>query len=81
MGNLKFLSNTFDPNHKDAKCYKTYTHHAMSGGPRARDEEWDRHMEWINANVIGDPQATEKYSVEELKKMNLVGIYAKGEVG
>ena len=40
------------------------------------DFEWQNHLEWIAKNQIGRPMATDKYTVEELEKMGMVGIYA-----
>lgn len=34
--------------------------------------EWQRQLE---GKIIGEPKATEKYTVAELKAMNFVGLY------
>lgn len=57
--------------------YFCYSYDAWVKGPSAREREWQRHMDWINNNVIGEPEATPFYTVEQLKNMRLVGIYAK----
>lgn len=33
---------------------------------------------WLRDKVIGDPMATDAYSVAELKIMGIVGVYAEG---
>jgi len=32
---------------------------------------------WLADKVIGKPQKTEKYTVEQLQQVGLVGVYAK----
>ena len=74
----RHLSNIFDhrlPYAKNALCY---SHTARMQGKSAMDREWQRHLDWINKNVIGRPKATKKYTVEELEEMGMVGIYKKG---
>lgn len=39
----------------------------------------EHYLAWIADNYIGDPVATSEYSVEELKKQGIVGIYAAQE--
>lgn len=72
----RFLSNTYDPRLPDARKYHQQDYHDWQNGPEAIEQSWQRHLEWINQNVIGPPQASEKYTVAELEKMGLVGIYA-----
>lgn len=75
--NGRFLSNISDHRRPNAQHIHTYSFHAMDCGPEAMKEEWQCHLEWINQNQIGRPQANEKYSVEEFEKMGMIGIYAK----
>ncbi len=35
------------------------------------------HREWLAGKIIGDPKATAKYTVEQLKAMGMVGVYLK----
>ncbi len=44
--------------------------------PHKADMEWQNHLNWIEKNIIGRPQASDIYSTEELEKMGMVGIYA-----
>lgn len=34
---------------------------------------------WLKGKVLGDPKATYKYTVEELKRMDMVGVYEDEE--
>lgn len=77
----RFLSNIYDHRKPDAEGKHTYSHHAMFCGLETMKWEWRHHLEWIDRNVIGRPKATEKYTVEELEKMGMIGIYAKLEDG
>jgi hypothetical protein len=72
---MRFLSNTYDPTTEGAK-------ESFFGGikdPQSRNEAWANYLEWVDAHVIGEPQATRTYTVEELKKMGMVGVYAEDE--
>lgn len=72
-----FLSNIYNPELPDAKMYYICSSHAIIYGEEGIEREWQRHLDWVNRNIIGLPQATDKYTVEELVKMNIVGIYEK----
>ena len=37
------------------------------------------HKSWLKDKIIGEPKASEKYTVEQLKEMGLVGVYVKEE--
>ena len=74
---MKHLSNIYDPRREDAKRMLCYSHNAMLNGQSAIDMEWQHHLDWVNQNLIGEPQATEFYTVEQLKNMGMVGIYSK----
>ncbi len=39
----------------------------------------EQYKDYIAAHLIGPPKAAEKYTVEQLKELNIVGIYAKPE--
>ena len=67
---MRFLSNTFNPKHPNARQYL-----ARSIG---EDEEqaWQHYQDWLRGKIIDDPQASKKYTVEELKAMGYVGVYA-----
>lgn len=65
---MKFLSNTHDPH---ARMYVARMF------DQTQEEAWRNHLEWLKDKVIGEPQATADYTVEELKAMGLVGVYSK----
>lgn len=67
---MKFLSNTYDPKRKDAPMRVT----ARIG--ETQQEAWRWHLEWLRGKVIGEPQETSTYTVEQLKEMGMVGVYA-----
>lgn len=72
----RHLSNIFDHRKPNAEMYLTYSHHAYANGPSAMKMEWQRHLDWIKANIIGPPKATDHYTVEQLEAMNMIGLYA-----
>jgi hypothetical protein len=67
---LRFLSNTYDPKQPDA----SYTCPRMSD--QTQQQAWESHARWLADKIIGDPQATEWYTVDQLKSMHMVGVYA-----
>ena len=68
---MEFLTNTHDPKDKYAKMYVARSIYETP------EEAWAHHVEWLKDKVIGEPQATEAYTVEQLKEMGLVGVYRK----
>lgn len=40
-----------------------------------RNIAWEKYSKWLEDKVIGLPKATEYYTVEQLQKENLVGVY------
>jgi hypothetical protein len=66
---LRFLSNTHDPKDPHAKMYIAHRF------DQTQEEAWHYHCEWLKGKVIGKPQATSAYTVEELEKMGMVGVY------
>lgn len=68
---MKFLTNTRDPKDKHAKMYVARSIHETP------EEAWAHHVAWLKDKVIGEPQATEAYTVEQLKELGLVGVYSK----
>lgn len=63
----KWLSNTYDPSRIDAGSYDF----------QRNDTNYSN---WLRDKLIGPPQATDKYTVEQLQRMNMVGVYTKQEV-
>lgn len=47
----------------------------MSATGRAR--EWAEHLRWIREHVTGRPKASRYYTVEQLEKMGMIGVYAE----
>lgn len=75
MEHGRFLSNVIDPKSKMAKARFTFSNHAYDCGPDAMALEWQRHLDYIKKNVVKRPQATEKYTIEQLEERELIGIY------
>jgi hypothetical protein len=69
MEKMKFLSNTHDPKDPLADMYVERSFHETQAEAVAH---W---REWLKGKVIGDPQASDFYTVSELKEMGLVGVY------
>ena len=67
---MKFLSNIYDPKDKNAKMY------ISCHFDETQDEAWCLHCEWLKDKIIGDPQATSYYTVQQLKDMGMVGVYS-----
>ena len=66
---LRFLSNIHDPKDKFAPML------VARRFDETQEEAWCWHCEWLKGKVIGDPQATEAYTVAQLKEMGMVGVY------
>lgn len=70
---LEFAFNSYNPRKRDAKGFVI--------SPNAADEKksilWTYFKKWSQEFVVGEPEATEKYTVEELKQMGYVGFYRK----
>lgn len=72
---MKHLSNTYDPSRPGAFEYVL----CLEG--QTRVQAWESHLHWLKGKVIAEPKATESYSVEELKEMGMVGVYAPDSSG
>lgn len=70
-----FLTNTHDPFHADFEKYFCYSFHAMLC-ESSRKFELAQHIKYLRSHVIHRPSASWYYTVEELEKRNLVGVYA-----
>lgn len=66
---MKFLSNIYNPKEPDAKRM------LVLSLDETRETAWKHHLEWLQDKVIGDPQATKFYTMEQLKDMKMVGVY------
>lgn len=62
----RFLTNTHNPDDR----------YARQKGNWRWDDQWQAHLEFIEANIIGLPQAMEHCTLEQQLKSGLVGIYA-----
>ena len=76
---LVHLYNIYNPCLPDAQANHTYSNHAMME-PRLKAYEWKQHMDRYLANLTGPPKATDHYTVEELEKMGMVGLYRREPV-
>lgn len=70
---MKHLTNLYDPTREDAKSLII----TMPG--ETPGEAWERQKRYLADKVIGLPKATGAYSVQELERMGMVGIYASEE--
>ena len=66
---LRFLSNTHDPKDKNAPMF------VARSSDETQEQAWANHLYWLKGKFIGEPQATEAYTVEQLKEMGMVGVY------
>ena len=66
---MKWLTNLDDPRHGGAHL------HILHEIGRTRAEAWQAQERWLADKILGDPQATDYYSVEQLKQMGMVGVY------
>lgn len=66
---MKFLTNIYDPKAEDAKLYFC---HAFN---ESHNEAWNNFLDWLENKIIGEPKATAKNTVEQLKAMRMVGVY------
>jgi hypothetical protein len=66
---MRFISNTHNPKDKYARRYVVRSFHEPP------EQAWQHHLEWLDGKIIGRPQATETYTVEQLEAMDLVGVY------
>ncbi len=67
--NLRFLSNTRDPNDKNARMYVTCR------SDETESQAWEHYCNWLNGKIIGEPKATDTYTSAELRDMGMVGVY------
>lgn len=71
---LKFLSNTYNPNLPNARMYFTTSYEGYLN-PDLGNYEYEQYLKWINENIVGEPQGSDTYTVEQLKEMGYIGIY------
>lgn len=72
----KHLGNVLNPYGPDAKSLFLYSYKAMIAQDYfLMEDEWLRHLQYVERNVIGPPKATKRYTEDELRKMGYVGLY------
>jgi hypothetical protein len=68
---MRWLSNAHNPEDPYASMY------VVRLFPQSQEEAWRSHLDWLRDKVIGKPKETEKYTVEELEEMEMVGVYSR----
>jgi len=67
----RFCGNTSDPaNEEVARMALSISFY------ETREEAWERHLQWLEDKDIRRPKATKTFTVEQLEKMGLVGVYS-----
>lgn len=66
---MEWLTNTYNPN----AANWADTVHAKNG--QSRLEAARSLRQWLSDKQIGDPKPTDTYTVEQLRKMGMVGVY------
>ncbi len=69
----KFLTNAYDPSRLDAK------QKIIRQPGQTREETWQSELKYLADKEIGEPRATDFYTVSQLKQMNMVGVYLNTE--
>ena len=70
---MRWISNTFDPNHPSAYAYGAGVQ-LPNETPAQSYANWKA---WLRGKHLGRPQGTERYTVEELEAMGYVGVYVE----
>ena len=71
----KWLTNIYDPGRSDSRAY-----HVSSSLPKEEsDRKWNDHVDYLEKHILGPPKASKRYTVEQLQKMHIVGVYAYPE--
>lgn len=66
---MRWLTNTADPAKRD------WLTSVVPDPGQTTVEAVKEFREWIKDKVIGDPKASEVFSVEQLKEKGMVGVY------
>ena len=74
MKRLKWLSNIYDPKLPHQEMYIT---RRIDETPQ---EALYWHNKWLEGKIIGEPEASDTYSVLEMIEQGLVGVYVYVEV-
>jgi len=70
---VEWRSNTHDPNHRDFKLS------IWRGFDESHEHALESTLHWLNLGVLGPPQKTDTFTVEQLTRMGYVGYYRKPE--
>ncbi|ALG68062.1 hypothetical protein [Beggiatoa leptomitoformis] len=70
---LVFLRNIYNPELPDV-LDKIPPHASMS-----KVDVYHQQQEWLKDKILGEPQATKIWTVDELKELGFVGIYGQAE--
>lgn len=65
----QFLTNTQDPKSKYTQMFFPRSLH------ESPQDAWKNHLAYLSDKVIGRPQGTPYFSVSELEKQGMVGVY------
>ena len=68
---MKWIVNEYDPRKPDAKMFLS------KRTEETEEEAWRHYQEWLKDKTIGEPKATPQRTVEELKEMDIVGVYVE----
>jgi len=66
---MKWLSNDYDQKRHNLRKV------LITAFGETIESAVERYKRWLAGKIIGEPRATDKYTVEELKKMGMVGVY------
>lgn len=71
FGYRKFICNVYNPTASNAmeKCV------SLNANPDSLPRLFQYFLEYVSRHIIGNPKETNKYSVQQLKDMNIVGLY------
>lgn len=67
---MKWLTNRYNPKATDA-----IDRHIFMNAVET-EKEWASYLRWLEDKTIGEPKASSKLTVVELRQMNIVGIYS-----
>jgi hypothetical protein len=70
---LEFAFNSYNPRKRDAKSFVI----SQNAPEEKKAILWSYVKKWSQEFVVGEPEATEKYTTEQLKQMGYVGFYRK----
>ena len=70
---MKFLTNIYNPTLPDAKK------RVFWWPGETQQEAWENQERWLSNKVLGLPKGTDAYSVQELIRGGMVGVYLPDE--